>query len=316
MAIKNKQGRKWLITINNPQEKGLEAEDIPKKLDGRTIQYYCFCEEISSTGTPHIHIFICTKSPMRFTTLQRIFPGAHIDPALGSCLENRAYLLKEGKWEETEKAETKVEGSFREFGQMPTERIKKPSTNEEIVERIKDGASVLEIIEEFPEKAMQVKNIKAIRAEYVAEKNNSEKRNVKTTLVTAPKSFDAIGLVFQKHRFSDVCRITNYGKAKGISFDTYVAQNTIVFDNFDEQIPLEDLVIYLGDYPVTLPARYEDRTAAYETVYIITEKDLSQLYRSVSIRNSGLVKRFISLIDEAIIVDKDGEITEVKLGRE
>lgn len=312
MALKTKQGRKWLITINNPKERGIKAEEIPKKLDGRAIPYYCFCEEVAQSGTPHIHLFIYAKSPMRFTTLQNLFPGAHIDPAMGSCQENRAYLRKEGKWAESEKAETSVEGSFHEYGEMPMERERKASANEEIVELIKDGASVTEIIERYPQKAMQVKSIKAIKAEYTAEKNKGEKRDVKTTIITAPKTFDAIGLIFSRHSFADVCRITNYGKSKGISFDTYSEQTVLVFDNFDEQIPLEDLIIYLDDYPVTLPARYEDRTAAYEEVYIITEKDLSQLYRSVSLRNSGLVERFISLVDKAIIVDRDGEITEVE----
>lgn len=313
MAIKNKQGRKWLITINNPEKMGLKSADIPEMLQGHAITYYCFCEEVASTSTPHIHLFVYSKSPIRFTTLQRIFPGAHIDPAMGTCSENRAYLMKEGKWEGTEKEKTKVEGSFHEFGEIPIERDKKITTNEEIIQRIKEGASVLEIIEEFPDKAMQVKNIKAIRTEYVCEHNKSQKRDVKTTIITAPKSYDSIGLVFQWHSLIDVCRITNYGKGKGISFDTYTGQAVIVFDNYDEQIPLEDLVTYMEDYPVTLPARYEDRTAAYEYIYILTEKDVSDLYRSVSIRNSGLVKRFISLIDKVVIVDEYGVIVEAKI---
>lgn len=313
MTIKNKQGRKWLITINNPEKMGLKSADIPEMLQGHAITYYCYCDEVASTSTPHIHLFLFSKSPIRFTTLQRIFPGAHIDPAMGSCAQNRAYLMKEGKWSESDKANTKVEGSFREYGEIPVEKEKKISTNEEIMQRIKDGASVMEIIEEYPEKAMQIKNIKAIRAEYVCEKNKSQKRNVNSIVITAPKSYDSLGLVFKEHNLADVCRITNYGKGKGISFDTYTGQAVIVFDNYDEQIPLEDLVTYMEDYPVTLPARYEDRTAAYEYIYILTEKDVSDLYRSVSIRNSGLVKRFISLIDKVVIVDEYGVIVEAKI---
>ena len=57
-----------------------------------------FVDEIATTGTKHMHIFIYSKSPIRFSTLKNRFPVAHIDKANGSVIENRDYLRKEGKW--------------------------------------------------------------------------------------------------------------------------------------------------------------------------------------------------------------------------
>ena len=55
-------------------------------------------DEIATTGTKHMHIFIYSKSPIRLSTLKNRFPVAHIDKANGSVTENRDYLRKEGKW--------------------------------------------------------------------------------------------------------------------------------------------------------------------------------------------------------------------------
>lgn len=55
-----------------------------------------FVDEIATTGTKHMHIFIYSKSPIRFSTLKNRFPVAHIDKANGSVMENRDYLRKEG----------------------------------------------------------------------------------------------------------------------------------------------------------------------------------------------------------------------------
>ena len=43
----DKQGRKWQITINNPQDKGLDHDTIKLALDDlRSLDYYCMADEI------------------------------------------------------------------------------------------------------------------------------------------------------------------------------------------------------------------------------------------------------------------------------
>ena len=42
----DKQGRKWQITINNPQDKGLDHDTIKLALDDlRSLDYYCVADE-------------------------------------------------------------------------------------------------------------------------------------------------------------------------------------------------------------------------------------------------------------------------------
>ena len=96
----NTQCRKWTLVINNPQEHGFTREKIIELLHLFHPDYFCLADEIASTGTYHTHIFLFSHSAMRFGTLKRRFPTAHIEMAGGNCFQNREYILKGGKWDD------------------------------------------------------------------------------------------------------------------------------------------------------------------------------------------------------------------------
>ena len=103
----DKQARKWQLTINNPQDKGLEHDAIKKALEQfKSCVYWCMADEVGlDTHTPHTHLFFCLKTPGKFSTVKKRFPDAHIEAARGTVQENRAYVEKTGKWSEDEKAD-------------------------------------------------------------------------------------------------------------------------------------------------------------------------------------------------------------------
>lgn len=104
----NPQSRKWMLTINNPQDCGLDHDGMTALLRLFCPDYFCMADEIAKTGTFHTHIFLYSRSPIRFSTLKNRFPTAHVEKAMGSAADNRAYIRKEGKWLTDEKAETSV----------------------------------------------------------------------------------------------------------------------------------------------------------------------------------------------------------------
>ena len=85
----NPQSRKWMLTINNPKDCGLDQDSMTAILTLFCPDYFCLADEIATTGTFHTHIFIYAKSPIRFTTLKNRFPTAHIEKAFGSAKDNR-----------------------------------------------------------------------------------------------------------------------------------------------------------------------------------------------------------------------------------
>lgn len=82
--------RKYQLTINNPVAHGLTHECIKEIIIGFTgLEYWCMCDEVGKEGTPHTHVYVVSKNAIMFSTLQKRFYGAHIEPANGSNQENR-----------------------------------------------------------------------------------------------------------------------------------------------------------------------------------------------------------------------------------
>lgn len=153
MGEKDTASRKWQLTFNNPEEHGWTHDKIREVLRSfKTMAYWCMADEIGAEEkTPHTHLFInLSPSNCRFSTLKNKFPGAHIEKVLGTSQDNRDYISKSGKWKDTEKGTTSVEGSFEEFGECPIERQGKGKEADRILELLKDGANNLEVIEEVP----------------------------------------------------------------------------------------------------------------------------------------------------------------------
>jgi len=68
----------------------------------------------------------------------------------GKGSENRDYIRKDGKWKESEKGTTSVEGTFEEYGECPEEHQGKSREADRILELLKGGADNLEVIEAVP----------------------------------------------------------------------------------------------------------------------------------------------------------------------
>jgi len=112
---KNFKSRGWFLTINNPIDKGFTHEKIKEILETKCAkhEYWCMSDEIGKeNGTPHTHLLILFYSPISFSSMQNKFKGAHLDAIKGQPSQVRNYILKGGKWENHDRADTKVEQQF------------------------------------------------------------------------------------------------------------------------------------------------------------------------------------------------------------
>lgn len=157
------QSRKWALVINNPKDAELDHDAIREILQRFSLTYYCLADEIASTGTYHTHIFLYSPSPIRFSTIKARFPVAHIEKAYGSARENRDYIRKEGRWADTDKAETSVAGTFEESGDLPDEKEEDAPEMFRLIHDLRNGKSVMEIIEDTPKLAFRIKEIEILR---------------------------------------------------------------------------------------------------------------------------------------------------------
>ena len=111
-------------------------------------------DEIATIGTKHMHIFIYSKSPIRFSTLKNRFPVAHIDKANGSVTENRDYLRKE---------QTNLIDTFEEVSDVPKPVDENSHDMSALIEEIENGLDTYEIIKLHPKYAFRIKEIDTLR---------------------------------------------------------------------------------------------------------------------------------------------------------
>lgn len=296
MSAKDPQGRKWLLTINNPIEKGWDHSKIMNELTQfKSLSYYCLGDEQGDTY--HTHIFILSEIPIRFSTIKKKFPEAHIDKAYGSAKENRDYIQKVGKWADTDKAETTIPDTFEESGEIPKELGQGYRSDiGEVYRQIEDGMSNAEIMAANPDSAMHIGKMDKIRQDILEARYREEWRTLDVTYIYGPTETGKTRSVMDKHGYGNVYRVTDYSHP----FDRYAQEPVLCLDEFRSSLLIGDMLNYLDGYPLNLPARYTPRVACYETVYIISNIDLKEQYPNVQANEAKTWKAFLRRIHHVI----------------
>lgn len=90
------KSRKWCFTLNN------YSVDMTDTLTQHFLKKewnYIFGKEVGSKmKTPHLQGFILAKNAIRFDTLKKLMPTAHLEVAKGSVEENYKYCSKENDY--------------------------------------------------------------------------------------------------------------------------------------------------------------------------------------------------------------------------
>lgn len=273
------RSRKWLVTINNPVEKGMEHNAIKAQLQlFKNCVYWCMSDEIGKDGgTYHTHIFICCSGAVRFSTLKKRFNGAHFDVCKGTAIDNKNYVFKEGKWSNTEKEDTRVDGTQEEWGDCPVERQGQRNDISDLYAMIKEGLTNYEIIESNPQYMLNLDKIERARQTVLEERFKNEWRDLTVTYIYGTTGAGKTRSVMDKYGYSNVFRVTDYEHP----FDGYKGQDVIVFEEFRSSLRIDDMLKYLDGYPVEIPCRYANKIACFTKVYIISNIALTEQYPNV-----------------------------------
>ena len=82
--------------------------------------------------------------------------------------------------------------------------------------------------------------------------------------------------VMEKFGYENVHRVIDYKHP----FDDYKQQDVIIFEEFRNSLPIEQMLNFLDGYPVNLPCRYCNKVACYHKVFIITNWTLEEEYKN------------------------------------
>lgn len=303
-----KQHRKYLVTIQNPNEKGFTRDVIKDILASMNVSYYCISDEIApTTGTPHTHIFMYRKGAIRESTIRRKFPAVHYDYCIGTCAQNRDYVAKQGKWSDDKKGDSIVPGSFEENGDLPDERQEKAPEMSDIISDVMSGKTTAEIIKDNPKLLFRTNAIDTLRETLTADEFLMMERDITVTYCFGPTGAGKTRSIYDAHDIRDICRITNYGTSNnGVRFDGYHNHSVLVFEEFMSQIPITDMLCYLDRYPISLPARYSDRIACYKKIYITSNVSLNKQYMYEQQFKPEVWRAFLRRITNVVEFLKDG----------
>lgn len=302
--VLRKQSFKFLLTINNPLEKGYTHSAINDILlkNFKTLTYHCMVDEKAQTF--HTHIFVCFTSRVRFSTIKRYFPEAHIDVPQGTVSNNVDYIKKAGKWSGTAKAQTQIEGSFEEHGIQPPDSKGKRNDMSELLQMIKAGMTNSQIIAENQDYILILDKIDKLRTTLLVDECRGDIRtDLQVVYISGATGTGKTSGIYAKHGYADVYRVTDYQHP----FDSYECQTIISFDEFRSSLKLSDMLNYCDIYPQVLPARYANKFACYNTVYIVSNWTLEQQYEDVQKTNPASWDAFLRRIHEVWVYTELGK---------
>lgn len=299
MAI-NSQSRKWNIELNSVDKFGLTDEVILQKVKQlASVQYFCLSnlEKTKANNILHKHLYLYSPSPIYFNRLKTLFPTAHVEKAYGNSLENRAYCEKSGKWADNkDKLETIQDNSFYEEGKIPeTEQQENNPLERQILEDLKDGLSVKDIIEKNPKLWHKKKQLDDIAYMYLVDKYSSECRDVVVTFISGSTNVGKTTFVYNLMKDAKkVFRMYNY-RNKNALFDGYDSLNhsCILIDEYVGQIEIPELNIYIGSHPVTqAPARFQGKLITAKYIFICSNLDFSKIYSYEKVYEPSIYSAF------------------------
>lgn len=304
--------RAYLLTFNNPAEHGMTHEAIKEILAEKfKLRYYCMADEIGlETKTPHTHLYMYAVNQIRFITLHKAFPSAHIDQCFGLPSENYAYVTKSGKYADSDKHDTSIEGTFDEWGEIPNDRDDENhqvTQADQIFEMIKEGASDLDIITAFPSSYTKIADFDRVRQILRYEYMKTTYRDMTVTYRYGDPGVGKTRKIMEQYGYDNVYRITDYSHP----FDGYRGQQTVLFDEFRSSLPIADMLKYLEGYPLELPCRFHNKVAVFQTVYIVSNIPLGLQYSRVQSDEPVTYKAFCRRIHTIQKVAKDGSIREI-----
>ena len=296
------QSNSYQLTINNPVAKGWTHDRIKSVLvnNFKTFYYACMADERGETY--HTHLFVYFKSRVRFSTVKSHFPEAHIEACKGLVSQNIAYVKKTGKWADSDKAETRIEGSFEEVGTPPPDSKGRNFEMSELYEMVSEGLSDAEIIRINQDYIPHLTTIARLRQVLLIEKYKGyhplDVRYIFGETATGKSRY-----VLEKYAPENVYRVTDYVHP----FDGYNCQPVLVFEEFRQSLRLSDLLNFCDVYATELPARYANKSRCYDSVYIISNWPLEMQYRTVRREDEASYRAFLRRISEVLYFYEPGK---------
>lgn len=267
MATKH---RGWCLTINNPFPFAL-----PDFTAGQPT-YWIRGFERGESGTPHFQCFVYYRNAVRFSTLRRRFPRAHISPARGTPAQNRTYCSKDG--------------AFEEAGDCPAAGSRVDLA--ELYEDIKSGSTNLDLLGNAP--AQYFRYYRAIQhVRFVHLAATVEQCDVAVHVRWGPTGSGKTRHVYDIH--PDVYDV-DVGSTGTIWWDGYRGESCILFDDFYGQVKYSRMLKLCDRYPIKVQIKHGSYIKMWKTIYITSNKHPDDWWPNVEDKRA-MARRYTTITE-------------------
>lgn len=258
---KDSQNRSWMLTI--PAD-SLDEAELVKKLGNYT--YIGQMEKGADSGYLHWQIYIEHKTPIRFSTLKKKFPKAHLEVR---------HNTKKACYDYVTKSKTAIQGTRVENGKIEIEETESAKVTVEMaVDLMKRGSRYKDIIVEYPSLWRSMAYLKEVQGYLDENEYSTKKRDMKVYYIHGAPGTGKTHSVYEEHGFDQVYKVSNYINP----YDQYNGQSVLLLDEFYDSIQFDALLNVIDVWPFQMRARYGDKWAAYDTVYIVSNRPLKDQF--------------------------------------
>ena len=250
------QGRRWMLTINNPTFD--ESEKLWLLGHHQCIDCLVYGAEHCDEGTPHFQIYIQFKQMWRWNRVKALFPRADIELAKKPKLACCRYCAKEGFYYAFGNVPDLATG-HRE-GTLAQKRAAENLAREEVIKRLRLGD--LRYVDLTDEQLLDDKLCKgANRALGVT--TGPYREHLHVVVFISPTGWGKSYNVWKT--FEKVCTVEFSANQEWyINPEEYV----MLYDEFCGQIRCQKMLKYLDKYPISLPIKGGHRPCYWKLIFI------------------------------------------------
>lgn len=211
---------------------------------------YEICPE---TKRPHLQGFVQWENKRSIGQFSKQFGNCHVMKNNGTGQQNRAYCIKDGK--------------FEEFGELKNQGQR---TDWEVAINQLKSEDVTDVIENQPQLLPCIKALERYKILTLKPKH----REVNVIVLYGQAGSGKTRYCYEN--YSDI-----YSKPRGEWWDGYTGQKTILLDDYYGYMPYCELLRVLDRYPYQVPIKGGFVHAQWDTVLITSNEPPSQWYKNI-----------------------------------
>lgn len=255
-------------------------DEEPKFIESIMSYLIYGLETCPSTGREHWQGYVEFSKQISRAKLKEILGSAHVERRMGSSLEAATYCAK-GE-------------SYCEHG-----RLSQPGTRTDLhtaAESIINGSSISSIAIASPALFVQYGRGLSLLSTISQSSRQRKWRNVRCSIWFGPTGLGKTRQWFDTYDL-DNCYRFNYKKGEDF-WCGYTGQKNILFDEFECQILLSNMLMYMDGHPLQLNIKFGHSYADWDTVTIISNTDPHTFYSNcTAARRDAFARRVNETIE-------------------